>query len=40
LKVINIGLAPLAVAIAGVMILSARRRRRSAARNTATAGAT
>ncbi len=35
LKVINIGLAPLAVAIAGVMILSARRRRRGAARTTA-----
>ena len=35
LKVINIGLAPLTVAIAGVMILSARRRRRSAARSTA-----
>jgi ABC-type uncharacterized transport system involved in gliding motility auxiliary subunit len=31
LKVINIGLAPLAVAIAGVIILSMRRRRRTAA---------
>jgi seryl-tRNA synthetase len=39
LKVINIGLAPFAVAIAGVMILSARRRRRSAARNTAVGAA-
>jgi ABC-type uncharacterized transport system involved in gliding motility auxiliary subunit len=39
LKAINIGLAPIAVAIAGVMILSARRRRRSAARNTAVGAA-
>jgi ABC-type uncharacterized transport system involved in gliding motility auxiliary subunit len=38
LKVINIGVAPLAVAIAGVMILSARRRRRRAVRSTSVAG--
>ena len=31
LKVINIAIAPLAVAVAGVVILSLRRRRRSAA---------
>jgi ABC-type uncharacterized transport system involved in gliding motility auxiliary subunit len=35
LKIINIGIAPLLVAIAGVVILSARRRRRAAATKTA-----
>ena len=35
LKIINIGIAPLIVAIAGVVILSMRRRRRSAPKSTA-----
>jgi hypothetical protein len=39
LKVINIAIAPLIVAVAGVMILSLRRRRRAAAKPASPSGA-